>query len=37
MFKIYFTDFLLKFYEQMEGALNYRVIGSFAPPEVSGK
>ncbi|MCR4585028.1 MAG: aldo/keto reductase [Lachnospiraceae bacterium] len=30
-------EFLLKYYEQPEEALDYSVIGSFAPPEASGK
>ena len=30
-------DFLLKYYEQSEEALDYSIIGTFAPPEASGK
>jgi len=30
-------DQLLQYYEQSEEALDYSVIGSFAPPEASGK
>ena len=30
-------EFLLKYYEQPEDALDYSIIGSFAPPEASGK
>ena len=30
-------DFLLKYYEQPEEALDYSIIGSFAPPEATGK
>ena len=31
------TDALLKYYEQSDEALDYSIIGSFAPPEASGK
>ena len=31
------VDFLLQYEEQSESALDYSVIGSFAPPEASGK
>lgn len=30
-------DFLLKYYDQSEADLDYSIIGSFAPPEASGK
>ena len=30
-------DFLLKYYDQAEEDLDYSIIGSFAPPEASGK